>query len=134
MSHRSRSPGIAALALFFAFGTIMSGLAALMLLFPGSALGPLWRLNPRAREGFVAMGSWAVLLMAVVCLACGSAAFGLLRRKRWGYRTALIILSVNLAGDTTNAVAAHDWRTLIGLPIGGFMIAYLLRERRMFDS
>ena len=60
------------------------------------------------------MGVWAVLLMGVVCVACGSAALGLLRCKRWGYRTALVILTINLAGDTTNAVVAHDWRTLIG--------------------
>jgi hypothetical protein len=93
----------------------------------------LWRLNPRTREGFAAMGVWAVLLMGVVCVACGSAALGLLRCKRWGYRTALVILTINLAGDTTNAVVAHDWRTLIGLPIGGFMIAYLIRQRRVFD-
>ena len=82
---------------------------------------------------FRSMGVWAVLLMGVVCVACGSAALGLLRCKRWGYRTALVILTINLASDTTNAVVAHDWRTLIGLPIGGFMIAYLIRQRRVFD-
>jgi hypothetical protein len=38
-----------------------------------------------AAVGLAAMGVWAVLLMAVVCVACGSAALGLLRFKRWGY-------------------------------------------------
>lgn len=132
MSRPSRSPGIVALALFFLFGMIMSGLAAVMLLFPGGALEPLWRLNPRAHEGFSVMGLWAVLLMAVVCLACATAALGLQRRKRWGYWTALAILSINLASDVTNAVVAHDWRTLIGLPIGGAMVVYLLVKRSAF--
>jgi len=132
MTYPSRPPGIIALCFFFLFGTVMSGLAAVMLLFPGSVLEPLWRLNPCAREGFAAMGLWAVLLMAVVCVACGAAVLGLQRCKRWGYWTALAILTINLAGDTTNALVAHDWRTLIGLPIGGAMLVYLVAKRSAF--
>ena len=132
MTYPSRPLGITALSFFFVFGAVMSGLAAVMLVFPGSALELLWRLNPRAREGFAAMGLWAVLLMAGVCVACATAALGLRRCRRWGYWAALAILSINLAGDTTNALIAHDWRTLIGLPIGGAMIAYLLTKRSAF--
>jgi uncharacterized membrane protein (DUF2068 family) len=93
-------------------------------------------LNPHAREGFAAMGGWAALLMAAVCVACGTAALGLWRCKRWGYWTALAILTINLtinlAGDATNAVIGHDWRTLAGLPIGSAMIVYLLIKRSAF--
>jgi Predicted membrane protein (DUF2127) len=128
MTSQSRSAGMTAISFFFVFGATMSGLAAVMLLFPGSRLEPLWKLNPQAREGFAAMGSWAVVLMAVVCVSCAAAAFGLWRRKRWGFWTAITILSINLAGDAGNAFFAHDWRTLIGLPIGGTMIWYLLRQ------
>ncbi len=132
MTYPRRPPGITALCFFFLFGTVMSGLGAVMLLFPGSIVEPLWRLNPRAREGFAAMGLCAVLLMGVVCAACGTAALGLRRCKRWGYWTAFAILTINLAGDTTNAVIAHDWRTLIGLPIGGAMVVYLVTKRSAF--
>lgn len=132
MTNRGRPLGISALSLFFLFGVAMSGLAAVMLLFPGSVLEPLWRLNPHAREGFAGMGAWAVLLMGAVCVACATAALGLWRGTRWGYWTALYILGVNLVGDTLNAVMARDWRTLIGLPIGGAMVAYLVSKRRWF--
>lgn len=132
MEHPRRPPGITALGLFFMFGAVMSGLAAVMLLTPGGVLEPLWRLNSRGHEGFAIMGMWAVFLMATVCVACGVAALGVLRRRRWGYRTALAILSINLAGDTANAVIAHDWHTLIGLPIGGAMVVYLLMKRNTF--
>lgn len=132
MTHPSRPHGITALGLFFVFGAVMSGLAAVMLLSPGSALEPLWRLNSCAREGFAAMGLWGVLLMVTVCLVCGMAALGVLRCRRWGYWMALAILSINLAGDTANAVIAHDWHTLVGLPIGGAMIVYLLSKRNAF--
>ncbi|HME35351.1 MAG TPA: hypothetical protein VKF84_08940 [Candidatus Sulfotelmatobacter sp.] len=131
MTSRTRLLGITTLSLFFAFGAVMSGLAAVMLLFPGSMLDPLWRVNPRAREGFAGLGVWAVLLMAVVCLACVTAATGLWRCRRWGLWSALAILGVNLVGDAANAALAHDWRALIGLPVCAAMILYLLAHRRV---
>ena len=110
----------------------MSAVTAIMLLFPGSTLDLLWRINPHARSGFSALGLWAVLLMSVICVACATAAVGLAQRKRWGYFMALTILSINLFGDTVNAVVAHDFRTLIGLPIGGGLIIYLVGQRSIF--
>jgi hypothetical protein len=57
------------------------------------------------------------------------AAVGLWTHRRWGYRVGIAVLSVNLLGDLLNAVVRGDWRTLIGLPIGGAMLAYLLSRR-----
>jgi hypothetical protein len=45
-------------------------------------------------------------------------------------RLAIVILSVNILGDLFNVFARHDPRTLIGLPIGGVMIIYLIRNRK----
>jgi len=112
----------------------MSGITAALLLFPGTSMDMLWRLNPTAHTGFAAIGNWAVALMVVVCAACATAAAGLWRLARWGYWMALAILSVNIAGDTFNAVANRDWRTLIGLPIGVLLITYLYANRRTFLS
>jgi len=127
-----RSNGITALSLFFVFGSLMSGLTVMMLIFRGGVLEPPWQLNPRAHDSFDAMGPWAFLLMAVVCLACATAAFGLWRCTHWGFWAALIILVVNMVGDITNVVITGDWRSLIGLPIGGLMLAYLTHRRRNF--
>lgn len=129
----NRPLGVTLLTLFFVFGTLMASLAAVMLSFPGSIMEPLWRLNPRAHEGFASLGFWAVLVMVLVATACAVAASGLWRCARWGYITAVVILSVNLAGDIINALVAHDWRTLIGLPIGGAMIVYLISKRLTFE-
>ena len=134
MALNGRSGGITALSVFFLFGAAMSSLTVFMLLFRGGALEPLWMLNPRARDGFAAMGFWALPLMAVVCVACGTAALGLWRCTRWGFWTAAMILSVNLAGDTINAIFGRDWHTLIGLPVGGSMLVYLIAKRRLFLS
>ncbi|HEX8678908.1 MAG TPA: hypothetical protein VF683_03040, partial [Chthoniobacterales bacterium] len=77
---------------------------------------------------------WAFILMAVVGLACAFAAAGLATRKPWGRTLAITVLSINLLGDTTNAVLRQDYRTLIGLPIAGAILAYLFSAnvRRIF--
>lgn len=97
---------------------------------PGSALDSLWRLNPEAHRAFQSIGKPAILLMCMVGTACGFAAVGLWRGSRWAERLAILILAFNIAGDVFNAVVRHDYRALIGLPIGGAMILYLIRSAR----
>jgi hypothetical protein len=63
--------------------------------------------------------------MAVVGTSCGAAAIGLFRGARWGRVLGLVILFANLVGDAANAILRHDYRALIGIPIGGVMIVYL---------
>jgi hypothetical protein len=123
-----RPAGITAMSLFFIFGTTMSGLAALSLI-PGSVLEPIWRLNPRGHEGLRSLGSLGIVLMATVSLACLTAAAGLWRGRRWGQRTAAIILSVNAIADAVNGIIAGDRRTLIGLPIAAAMLWYLYTRK-----
>ena len=105
----------------------------LALAFPGGFLEPIWRVKPDARVEFQKIGSASVALMAVVGAACGLAAVGLARNAEWGRRLAIGVLTVNLVGDSLNALLRHDPRTLIGLPIGGLMILYLLKKRRFAE-
>jgi hypothetical protein len=132
MTDKPRPVGITLISLFFGFGILASGLAAVMLIKPGTPMDVLWRLNPHAHEGFFAMGRWSVVLMSTVCLACAFAAWELWHCRRWGYWMATGILSINLIGDTTNAFLLRDWRTLAGLPIAFLMIAYLMKKRAVF--
>jgi hypothetical protein len=100
----------------------------LALIFPGGFLEPIWRLKPEARLEFQELGRWSIVLMAVVGAACGLAAVGLARSAEWGRRLAISVLTVNLIGDSLNALLRQDPRTLIGLPIGGLMIWYLVKK------
>lgn len=118
----TRHPWFAA---FFAFGATMCGLTIALLLFPGSVFDSLWRLNPEAHSAFQSFGGWAILLMLGVGLGCALAAIGLWNGARWGVRLAVLILSVNILGDLINVLLRHDYRALIGLPVGGAMIFYL---------
>jgi uncharacterized membrane protein (DUF2068 family) len=121
-------------AAFFTFGAIMCALTIFLLLFPGSALDSLWKLNPDAHTGFQSIGKAAVLIMLAVGLACLVAAIGLWRNTVWGVQLALVILSFNIVGDLFNAVVRHDYRAVIGLPIGGAMIFCLVRHRKTITA
>jgi hypothetical protein len=123
------SSGIIALVAFFAFGALLSSLTVLMLLAPGPWTDAVRRLKPSAQSDLRALGAAAVPLMLLVALACAGAAVGLWRRRRWGHRLAIGVLGVNVVGDLANGIFRHDWRTLIGLPIGGAMLIYLTRLR-----
>lgn len=124
-----RPPGVTALSLFFAAGAIPATLSAIALAFPGAWSAAMWQLKPDAPGQFAQLGPLATPLMIVVVAACVAAAVGLWTRRRWGHRIAVGLLCVNLVGDLLNAATRGDWRTLIGLPIGGAMLAYLLSKR-----
>jgi len=123
-----RPRGVTALSVFFALGIIPSTATALALASPGAWSVAMWRVKPEAPVQFARLGPLAIPLMVGVALACAGAAVGLWRRERWGWRLAVTVLGLNLVGDAFNAVVRGDWRTLIGLPIGGAMLAYLFTE------
>ena len=102
-----------------------------LLLFPGTALDELWRLNPDAHAAFRAIGGWSIAIMLLVGTACLIAAIGLWRGTLWGTRVAILILVVNMVGDLSNALLNYDFRTLIGLPIAAAMIVYLARSEKL---
>jgi hypothetical protein len=128
-SRMRRPVGLILLTAFFVFGALMAFLAFLGLLLSGGFLEPIWRLNPDAHRALRELGVWGMLLMVAVAIACALAAIGLWIQKQWGRRLAVGILGINLLGDVLNAVVRGDLRTLIGIPIGGAMIFYLLRAR-----
>jgi hypothetical protein len=129
MEPKRRPLGVTLLVIFFGAGALICLVTMLALAFPGGFLEPIWRLKPEARVEFQELGRWSIALMAVVGAACGLAAAGLARQAEWGRQLAIGILTVNLVGDTLNTFLLHDLRTLIGLPVGGVMIWYLLRRR-----
>src|SRR5436309_3113521 len=132
---KSATPiGMKLLALFFAFGACMCALTVGLLLFPGSAIDSLWRLNPEAHAAFQRIGRLSFLLMAIVGVTCALAAIGLARNAQWGRWLGILILAVNLVGDLTNAFVRHNLRTLIGVPIAGVMIFYLTRQAKSKQS
>jgi hypothetical protein len=124
-----RPAGIAALAVFFGAGAAISLASAVALVFPGSFLEPMWRLRPRARADFGSMGLRAPVLLALVCVACASAAAGLWSGRRWGHRLAAALIAINLIGDVANSVFGTEPRALIGVPIAALFLLFLATAR-----
>ena len=120
---------ITTLVALFVLGTVASFLSVLSLAFPGSFLEPIWQLNPRAHEQFVRLGSWAIILMSVVCIACVCAAIGLHLRQRWGYWLAVGMLGANMVGDLVAVIMGHERKAIAGVPIALLVLTYLLRSR-----
>ena len=130
MNQQSSSVGRTLLVIFFASGALICLLVVLALASPRGSLDSIWRLKPEAHTQFQQIGSGAsIALMTLVGAACGLAAIGLARNAEWGRRLAIGVLAVNLIGDSLNAWLRHDPKTLIGLPIGGIMIVYLLTKK-----
>ncbi|HEU0207992.1 MAG TPA: hypothetical protein VFQ78_03350 [Candidatus Udaeobacter sp.] len=116
------------LSAFFAFGTTMCALTIILLVFPGTPLDLLWRLNPDAHQAFRSFGVWSIILMLLVGISCGVAAVGVAKGRIWAVRMAILILCVNVIGDLVNTFRG-DRRALIGVPISGAMILYLTRSK-----
>ena len=129
-----RSFGLTLLSAFFVSGAVMAFLSFLGLLLPAGILEPMWRLNPRAHAGLSQLRGWGLALMLVVSIACASTAVGLWNRARWGLWLAVVLLGANLVGDVVTALRG-DLRPLIGIPIAGALILYLLsaRTRAQFE-
>lgn len=128
-SSATRPAGIIALTLLFLFGTVASFVSFVALVFPGSFLEPIWKVNPRAHEGFASMGRWAIVLMSVVCVACALTAVGLWRGARWGYWLAVVMLALNLLGDIANVLVGTERKALIGIPIVIVILIFLTSKR-----
>jgi hypothetical protein len=130
MNQSSRSVGTILLVIFFAAGGLICLLTMLALAFPGSCLESIWRLKPEARNQFEEIGrAVSIVLMAAIGTACSLAAVGLAQAAKWGRWLAIGILTAKLIGDSVNALLRHDPKTLIGLPIGGLMIWYLVKKK-----
>ena len=121
--------GVTALSIFFMAGSIICLIASVSLLLPNSFIEPIWRLNPRARAGFMTMGRWAIVLLFTIGISCASAAIGLWRGNRYGYRFAVALIAINLTGDIINTLLGIEPRAIVGIPIALAILLYLMSRR-----
>jgi hypothetical protein len=126
---RIRPHGVTLLSIFFLFGAVICLIASFSLAFSNSFLEPLWRLNPRGKEGLAAIGRWAVLLLSTVGISCAAAAVGLWRGNRWGHRIGFALITINLVGNILNTLLGTEPRAIVGVPIAAAILLYLLSKR-----
>lgn len=117
------------LIILFAIGSVASLISVITLMFPGSFLDAVWRVNPHAHEGFTRIGGWSVVLMSTVFVACLLTAIGLWRGLAFGYWMAMVMLIANLTGDAINVIAGSERRAIAGIPIALLLLLLLMRRK-----
>ncbi|HEU5413775.1 MAG TPA: hypothetical protein VFW31_08465 [Candidatus Angelobacter sp.] len=124
---RSGAHSRIAFGIFLCFGAGMAMLAATLLLLPGTFLDKLWVLNPTAQRQLTAVGNRAGLLFVLLSFILAVAAIGWFKSRPWGWRLAVIILIVHLAGDVGNILLGRLMQGVLGVIVAGVLLIYLLR-------
>jgi len=121
--------GLTAMAVFLVFGAAMATLAGITLLFPGSFLDPIWRLNPEAGEQLRQLGRGIGIAFVGLGAAMVAAAIGWIKRRFWGWALAVIIIASQVLGDLVNALRGEFLKGAVGVAIAGALLVYLVRPR-----
>lgn len=118
------------------FGAVMALFAGITLVRSGTALDSVWSLNPRAYKQLAPLGKTVGLLFLVLSVALGAAGIGWLRRHKWGWGLAMIIISIQVLGNLANALRGQVIQGSVGIVLAGALLLYMTRPhiRGMFDS
>jgi hypothetical protein len=120
--------GLTAMAVFLFFGAAMATFAGITLIFPGSFLDPIWRLNPDAGEQLRQLGRGIGIAFLGLGAAMVAAAVGWIKRRFWGWALAVIIIASQVLGDLVNALRGEFLKGAVGVVIAGALLVYLMRR------
>jgi uncharacterized membrane protein YccC len=115
------------MAVFLVFGATMATIAGITLLFPGSFLDPIWRLNPEAGEQLHQLGRGIGIAFLGLGAAMVAAAIGWVKRRFWGWALAVIIIASQVLGDLVNALRGEFLKGAVGVVIAAALLIYLIR-------
>jgi hypothetical protein len=105
----------------------MAALAGTTLVWRGTTLDRLWALNEPAYKQLAPIGSTVGPLFSLLSAALVAAASGWFKRRLWGWRLTVGIITVQVAGDFVNLLRGDFLRGGIGFTIAGVLLFYLLR-------
>ena len=121
--------GFTAIGVFLFFGTTMASLAAITLLWRGTALDDVWALNPTAYKELMPLGRSVGILFLLLGATLTVAGIGWFRHRLWGWRLAIAIIATQVLGDVVNCVRGDFVRGGIGIIIAGGLLLFLLRSK-----
>jgi hypothetical protein len=124
-----KTPGFTAVGIFLFFGAIIASLAATSLLWRGTPLDRLWDLNPIAYKQLARLGGAVGILFLLLGTALTTAGIGRFRRRRWGWRLAVVIITIQVLGDLVNCVRGDLLRGGTGVIIAGALLLFLLQPK-----
>lgn len=125
-----RSPaGFTPVGIFLFFGALMASVAAISLLWPGTALDRLWVLNPRAYRQLGPLGATIGIPFLLLGAALAIAGIGWFKHRIWGWKLAVMIIAVQVLGDLVNCLRGDWTRGVPGVVIAGALFLYLLQPK-----
>jgi len=92
-----------------------------------------WALNPRAYKQLAPLGTTVGTLFLLLSAALGIAGTGWLRRRKWAWQLAVIIIATQVLEDLANTLRGHVVQGSVGVMVAGALLLYLfpfrLRQR-----
>jgi hypothetical protein len=119
--------GRSAFGAFLFFGAAMALLAGATLLWPGTRLDLIWRLNMRAYRELAPLGRAIGLPFLLLGVTLGSAGVGWFRRRKWAWWLAVAVIATQVAGNLANIVLGRVVEVAVGGTIAAALLFYLLR-------
>jgi hypothetical protein len=128
--------GITAVGVFLFFGAAMASIAGTTLTWPGTFLDRLWVLNPTAHKQLATFAKPAGILFLLLAAVLALAGTGWLRRRLWGWRLAVAVISTQVLGDLINFFRGDYLRGSVGFSLATALLFYLLRPvvRAVFNG
>ena len=124
----SQAP-LTAVGIFLVFASIMALTAAALLIWPGTSLDRLWRLNPVAHHRLAPLGKAVGIPFLGLSALLAFAAVGWFKRRFWGWLLAVGIIAAQLTGDVVNLLLGRYLEGATGILIAGALLLYLLRPK-----
>jgi hypothetical protein len=115
------------MAVFLIFGAVMASFAGVTLIWRGTFLDRTWAINPGAYRQLSAFSPLIGVPFLALAASLALAVLGWIRRRRWGWTLAFIIISTQVLGDLVNAIMGHFAKGAFGVAIAGALLIYLLR-------
>ncbi|MFZ0289987.1 MAG: hypothetical protein WB616_15285 [Candidatus Sulfotelmatobacter sp.] len=115
--------------IFLFFGATMAFLAGATLIWRGTALDRIWVLNAAAYKQLAPLGRMVGVLFLLLSATLALAGTGWFRRRRWGWRLAVVIIATQVLGDVVNCVRGNLLRGGTGVIIAGALLLYLLQPK-----
>jgi hypothetical protein len=123
----TRPYGVFAMAVFFALATcILLGVGTALLL-PGSAFEAVWAAYPARRALLMPYRVWLGPGFLAFAGTMASASLGCFLRRKWGWRLAVAIFTVNGLGDVTQFLSGHVLEGAVGVAAAAAILFYLWR-------
>ena len=115
------------LAAFFTLATLLTAIVSITMAAPAGPLDAIWAVKPYEHEHLLRLRPFTTAGFVAICAAMAAAAFGTLRRRRWGLSLATAIFVINAIGDAARTISGAWLSGLLGLIVAGAVVWWLTR-------